>query len=179
MSKLERILNIGIVTLGVLCLIFILMLGCSIAKLHPCQVKKCADVARIIAKEYGISASLILAVANVESGFDSDAVSAKGAVGLMQLMPKTAEWIGKKYGIGQGDLLDPVYNMRLAAAYLSYLLQDYSLEWALCAYNAGPATVDKWIEKGIALEAIPYAETRNYYKAVLRTAELYERLRAV
>jgi soluble lytic murein transglycosylase-like protein len=90
-----------------------------------------------------------------ESGFRPQAVSPKGAVGLMQLMPETAQTLGV-------DASDPVQNVDAGARYLRDLLQKYDgLLWhALAAYNAGPAAVDKY--NGVP----PYNETILYVKKI-------------
>lgn len=105
---------------------------------------------------YGLNADLIRAVINVESAGKHDAVSSKGAQGLMQLMPATA----RQYGVQ--DPFDPAQNIDGGAKYLSYLFTRYSgdRKLALAAYNAGEGTVDKY--GGIP----PYAETKDYIRKI-------------
>ncbi len=107
------------------------------------------------ADKYGIPRKLVRLVMEAESGARQDAVSPKGAIGLMQLMPGTALALG-------ADPTDPVQNVDAGARYLRDLLQKYDgLLWhALAAYNAGPAAVDKY--NGIP----PYAETIQYVKKI-------------
>ena len=90
-----------------------------------------------VARENGLSPGLIKAVALVESGFDPHAVSAKGAGGLMQLMPGTA----RQYGVD--DVFDPLQNLRAGATHLRHLLDEFdgNLTLALAAYNAGAGAV--------------------------------------
>jgi soluble lytic murein transglycosylase-like protein len=92
-----------------------------------------------------------------ESGFQAQAVSPKGAIGLMQLMPETAQALGV-------DPYDPAQNVDAGTRYLRDLLNqyDYGLWHALAAYNAGPAAVDKY--RGIP----PYAETIRYVERIDR-----------
>lgn len=115
------------------------------------------------AADTGLPESLLHAVIKVESNYNADAVSHKGAVGLMQLMPETA----RRYGVL--DARDPAANVLGGARYLKYLLAlfDADLALALAAYNAGPAAV---LRSRRALP--PYAETRRY---VPRVMELYRR----
>lgn len=103
--------------------------------------------AHVINKEcnkYDIDPFLVLAVIKVESEFKREAVSNKGAVGLMQLMPSTAKYIAKKYKIpfkykGPKSLYEPVINIKLGIAYLDYLESRYgNMEYALWSYNHGP-----------------------------------------
>jgi soluble lytic murein transglycosylase-like protein len=117
---------------------------------------------------HGIDYELLQALIATESGFDIDAVSPKGAIGLMQVLPATAQ----RYGL-TGDsktplhrkLVDPRTNIRTGTRYLSYLLQLFPgrLELALAAYNAGEGAVQR------AGNRIPnYRETQNYVKTVMQ-----------
>jgi soluble lytic murein transglycosylase-like protein len=101
----------------------------------------------------GVRTDLVRAVMQVESAFNPNAISPKGAMGLMQLMPATM----RQYGVR--NAFNPVENVRAGVAYLRDLLDRYSNneELALAAYNAGPGAVDK---HGQAVP--PYRETRNY-----------------
>lgn len=127
------------------------------------------------AERTGVDYDLIKAVIAVESGFDAQAVSPKGAVGLMQLMPATAERFGvsasKKRSMQQ-QLADPAVNVPAGARYLSYLMDLFPgrLDLVLAAYNAGEGAVQKF---GKAIP--PYKETMNYVKAV---TGIYEQLQA-
>jgi soluble lytic murein transglycosylase-like protein len=119
---------------------------------------------RRAAERAGVDPALAAAVALVESNFNPRAVSPKGAVGLMQLMPEAAE------DTGVSDLFDPAENARGGAEYLARMLGRFgSLELALAAYNAGPGAVER--HGGIP----PYPETREYVRKVL---EAYRMLKA-
>ncbi len=112
------------------------------------------DVARI----YGVESALLHAVISVESRYSPKAVSKKGAVGLMQLMPVTA----RRYGVI--DPLDPMQNLRGGAKYLRHLLKKYNNDrnLALAAYNAGEATIARYGNR-----IPPYRETTNYVPRVM------------
>lgn len=110
------------------------------------------------ARRHGLEPALVEAVVAVESGFRPDAVSRKGAVGLMQLMPGTAA------ELGVADPFDPDANLDGGSRYLSRLLTAHGgdLRKALAAYNAGPGAVRR--HEGVP----PYPETRGYVDRVLR-----------
>ena len=128
---------------------------------------------RKAADHTGVDYDLLKAVIAVESGFDSQAISPKGAVGLMQLMPATAQRFGveaSRQRSVQQQLADPAVNVPAGARYLNHLMGLFPgrLDLVLAAYNAGEGAVRR------AGQAIPpFQETRNYVKAVLG---IYEQL---
>ncbi|MDA8087891.1 MAG: lytic transglycosylase domain-containing protein [Nitrospiraceae bacterium] len=115
------------------------------------------DLIKRKSMKYRIDPSLVKAVIRAESGFNCTAVSDKGAMGLMQLMPATA------VSLGVYNPFDPAENIEGGVRYLSSLLQRFggNLTLALAAYNAGP----KYIEKYGVIP--PYRETENYIRKVL------------
>lgn len=133
------------------------------------NVKSVNHHLRDAAKKHQVDFELLQALIAAESGFDPQAVSPKGAVGLMQLMPDTA----KRFGV-QADkqktvvqkLTDPKTNINAGAKYLRVLLQMFpgNLELALAAYNAGEGAVLKYGKK-----IPPFKETQNYVKTVMQT----------
>lgn len=129
------------------------------------------------AENYELDAALIAAVIYRESKFDSDAESRSGAIGLMQLLPSTAEGIALNTGGSRfvvRDLYDPEINVRYGSFYLRRLLRKYDdRRLALAAYNAGQTNVDRWLEEGGEIE---FSETRAYVDAVLDARELYARV---
>lgn len=119
------------------------------------------------ATDQGLPAEFVRSVAKIESGLKPNAVSVKGAIGLMQLMPQTAAALGV-------EPTRPGENARGGAKYLRDLLLRYHYDsaLALAAYNAGPGAVDKY--HGVP----PYAETRQYVLKVLREYERQQKLQA-
>lgn len=130
-------------------------------------------------KDYELDRWLVYAVIKVESDFVPDAVSGAGAVGLMQLMPDTAEWIAwrRQEEYFPENLTMPEYNIGMGCYLLSYLLDYYDgdIDLAIAAYNAGSGKVDEWIASG-EIEDIPYPETKAYVAKVKYTYEKYKKL---
>lgn len=144
------------------------------------------------ARSQGVDQNLIHAVMRQESGFNSRITSPAGAMGMMQLMPKTAAVIAGKKGYQHQDgklHSDPDYNILLGTHYLKEMLDLFegSYVLAIAAYNCGPGPVKKWVEKFgdprtnqidtiDFIESIPYSETREYVKSVLANFYVYQAL---
>jgi soluble lytic murein transglycosylase len=132
------------------------------------------QIVRGHARHYDLDASLLAAVIYQESKFKADARSSSGAIGLMQLLPTTAEGIATHTGgtaFRIDDLYDPEINVRYGAWYLHHLMQKYGdEETALAAYNAGQDNVDRWRRDGVGIQ---FAETRAYVKHVEDLKRIY------
>ncbi|MEM7008958.1 MAG: lytic transglycosylase domain-containing protein [Thermodesulfobacteriota bacterium] len=119
--------------------LFILKLSDSI---NPTDARKLAKLIVEECSKNDLDPYLILAVIQIESDFTPKAVSSRGAIGLMQVMPKTGEYVAKDLGIsykGHKSLYDPFVNVKLGIHYISYLEERFdSTESALAAYNYGP-----------------------------------------
>ena len=128
---------------------------------------KWRDRIRRASRRHGVAEALLAAVLKAESNFNPDAVSPKGALGVMQIMPATGEKLGLR------NFFDPEENLDAGAAYLASLLRAFpSPELALAAYNAGPDAVRR--HGGLP----PYEETRSYVTRVLTLFNRYsDRLR--
>lgn len=135
------------------------------------------------AAEYELEESLVYAVIKAESNFNAEAESAVGALGLMQMMPDTFEWMQARMGKSHATeaLFEPKVSVEFGCALLRLLLDQYDdLTVALCAYNAGMGNVTSWLsdtaysEDGMTLKVIPFDETRLYVEKVLRYKENYE-----
>lgn len=135
------------------------------------------------ARHTGVDPSLLAAVALAESGFRPEAVSEQGALGLMQLLPSTGEWVAHEAGLpwrGPASLRQPEVSLRSGGWYLAWLLRRFDGDQvlALAAYNVGQHTVDDWrVQRGaLGLPELPYPETRFFVRRVLLARERYESL---
>lgn len=147
---------------------------------HPLRYEAAIETA---AGRHDLDPYLVAAVINAESGFDRTQVSHAGAVGLMQLMPSTAEEVGAAEGIegaiGTERLKDADVNIAIGTRHLADLLGKYGdTDTALAAYNAGSGNVDRWIAEGesTTLTAAEFPETRAYVERVLAEEARYREL---
>jgi soluble lytic murein transglycosylase len=152
------------------------------AKIYPIHYRE--TIARV-AEQNDLDPYLVAAVARAESGWDPEAVSSAGAVGLMQLMPATAAWISgldSWRGGDEPDLTDPEDSLELGGFYLAFLARYFGGDTrkALAAYNAGQGTVSRWLADGgiesLELEDIPIDETRGFVGRVEYYQDLYARV---
>lgn len=137
------------------------------------------------AKEFEVEKELIYAMIKAESNFKSEEVSSKDALGLMQILESTAKEVAEELEIQitKEKILEPEINICLGTKYISNLIKKYeNIELAVAAYNAGIGNVDSWIEKGKIkedasdLENIPFKETNNYVRKILRDYEIYKQI---
>ncbi|NLZ54482.1 MAG: lytic transglycosylase domain-containing protein [Thermoanaerobacteraceae bacterium] len=137
------------------------------------------------ATEYGIDPYLVASVIRVESNFSPKVVSKRGAIGLMQIMPKTAIWAAEQMEIEDfqvENLQNPDLNIRIGTWYLSSLLNEFdnNTTLALAAYNGGRGNVANWLAQGRLKqqkeEEIPFPETRNFVMRVKKSYKWYKRL---
>ncbi len=134
-----------------------------------------------------LNPSLVGAMVFAESGFNPKAVSHKGAIGLMQIMPNTGEWIAQELGekgYSSEELLNPEKNLRIGTWYLAYLKRLYKDNdyLALASYNAGHRNVSRWVREGtwsgdsVKIEQIPFPETKKYLIKILFYRKVYNYL---
>ncbi|MBQ9757976.1 MAG: lytic transglycosylase domain-containing protein [Clostridia bacterium] len=137
-------------------------------------------------EEYSLDKNVVYSIIKVESNFSPEAMSNAGAKGLMQLMDKTADECNERAGFGYiipDDLFVPEKNIRLGCFYFKSLMEIYGdMTLAVTAYNGGTGNVEKWLkDEALAdgeggLRDIPYTETKDYVKKVMKTFERYNRL---
>lgn len=144
------------------------------------------DYVKENSEKYNVEKELILAVIKSESNFRQDAESNVGAIGLMQVMPETFDWLQTHHfmpHLDVGHLKDPKTNIKYGTYLLSILKKRYnSIIEVICAYNAGIGTVDKWLKNpqysrdGKVLKKIPYPDTAIYVENVLECRRMYKNL---
>lgn len=151
---------------------------------YPLKYEKEVSAA---AKKYKVDKALIYGVIKTESNFDPDAQSHVGALGLMQFMPDTFEWLQTYYREENDyvfeDLRDPEIGIDYGVQLLSILSDMYEVEdTMLCAYNGGLGNVDEWLKNpeysddGKHLKIVPFPETDNYRKLVAQNKSIYKKL---
>ena len=156
----------------------------ALKKIYPTKYNEYVEK---YSKENNVDKYMIYAIIKAESNFKSDVKSNSNAIGLMQLLENTAVEMSnsiKQDEITEKSLYDPEMNIKLGISYYSYLLKHYRGNniLALTAYNAGMGNVDNWIKKGVIksdgsdIENIPYKETNNYVRKILRDYKLYVKL---
>ncbi len=154
------------------------------AFLRKTYPQKYAESVEKYTAEYDVPESVVYAVIKTESGFIPDAVSQKGAIGLMQITPDTFDWLCSKTGDEANSLLlyEPDTNIRYGTYFLSLLHNEYKAwDTVYAAYNAGRGRVNSWLaseeyNNNGRLKNIPYEETASYVKKVEKAQSVYARL---
>lgn len=143
--------------------------------------KKYSDFVSKYAREYSVPEEIVYATIKIESNFDPDVVSHAGAIGLMQMIPSTCEWLSGKLGdeFDPNMLYDPETNIKYGTYYLQYLYSRFgSWEKASIAYNWGEGNFSKFLEEhGYRhgdYSSIPVKETRSYIEKVTKAKIKYQ-----
>jgi len=164
--------------LSIFCVLF--LINTFFKRMYPLEYKEQVIETSI---SFDVNPYLVFAVIKIESDFNEKAESNKGAKGLMQLTPKTAEYMAEKIGIEEFDLINPKDNLLLGVAYISYLTKRFeNLDTVICAYNAGEGNVSKWLKDskyssdGKNLQNVPFEETERYLKKFQKTFLKYNKL---
>jgi len=167
-----------LVALTALTLIFYFSYKIFMRLAYPLKYKQLIVKA---AGDHQVDKYLVLAIIREESRFKEDSVSSKGALGLMQLMPKTAKWISAQRGLShkQAELFEPKVNIDHGSWYFSYLSKRYKKqELSLAAYNSGTSVLDRWMKANpqANLKDFVFPETRNFVARVTKTQKIYQKL---
>lgn len=150
---------------------------------YPCkytfEIEKYAD-------EYDVPRALLFAVIHTESGFDPNAVSSAGALGLTQITPETFHWLQTKTGetLPDSALYEPEVSVRYGALFYSMLLSEFGgdIRTAVAAYHAGRGQVNAWLRDGQysadgkTLDSIPSRDTNHYVYKVTKAINIYNNL---
>ncbi|KKK64477.1 hypothetical protein LCGC14_2983820 [marine sediment metagenome] len=165
-KKAKRVINL-ILFLGLLTLLFYFSYQFIITRAYPLRHK--SQVIKASQKH------------DVDKWFDEDSVSKKGAVGLMQLMPKTARWISQQQGVSfnKNQLFSAKTNIDYGTWYIGYLQKRYkNRNLALAAYNSGTTIVDRWLAKHPEgnVNEFSYPETRNFVARVNISRRTYMKI---
>lgn len=182
-----RILTVFILTVGILVIGgYYLVISDFFQKkyIYPFYYQ---DIVYHWSLEYEIEPFLVASIIKNESKFEPNAISVKGAAGLMQLMPETAAWIAKQARVKEysaDKINDPETNIRLGTWYIDSLKNEFEGNeiLMLAAYNGGRGNVKQWMQQyGWTMEfsdinQIPFLETRNYVKKVIRDKKRYQEL---
>lgn len=185
---MKRLIKFLIILIIFLLLYFILFKIIEIdkivmKKIYPLKYSEYIDK---YAEEYNIDKYLVYAIIKAESNFKEDAKSTSNAVGLMQIMEATAIETANKMdlNVAKEDLFEPELNIKIGLKYFTNLLKKYNDNYnlAIIAYNAGIGNVDKWIREGTIkpdgtdIENVPFKETNNYVRKILRDYDIYREL---
>jgi soluble lytic murein transglycosylase len=152
---------------------------------HP-RPDSYAEYVTRYSNEYGVPEYIIYALIKSESDFESDRVSDDGRIGLMQLSPKTLEWLSRDMlgeSLNSEMLFSPETNIKYGTYYLSYLYHEYGI-WNTCyvAYHFGIKTVGLWsedsnnVDENGILSVIPEPKAEEYLESVLKAVDMYTRL---
>ncbi|MDF2836407.1 MAG: lytic transglycosylase [Paenibacillus sp.] len=153
--------------------------------MYPIHYK---DDIRASATNYDLEPHLVAAIIRAESNYETGKESKKGALGLMQLMPTTAEWVVEKAGfqsVNQDMLMHRAdVSIEIGSWYLGALNDqfDHNMVASIAAYNAGPGNVRKWLDEGSwdgkldSSDRIPFGETRHYVQRVFYYYNKYKDL---
>lgn len=176
-KKTKRLAKI-LISFAAIMLLFYFSYNFFVKLSYPLKYKK--EVVKA-ANFHHVDKYLLLAIIREESRFDQNSVSEKGAVGLMQLMPKTADWISEKRELPASaeKLSDPGVNIDNGTWYINYLFDRYkNNDVALAAYNSGTTVTDRWLSDnpGGDIKNFIYAETRDYVIRVNKSKQTYEKL---
>ena len=179
-EKLKKVLII----IALIALSILLFRAFGIKIIYP---QKYTELVDKYSAENNLDKMLVYAIIKAESNFEPNITSQSGAMGLMQVMEETAREIADELGYvyeEKENLYEPEVNIMIGTRYFANLLKAYegNTNLALAAYNAGIGNVNKWIKEGIIksdgsdIENIPFKETNNYVRKILRDYKIYKEI---
>lgn len=177
MDKIKG-LSIALSVLVLLITLFVFIIYINI--MYPLKYK---DEIMTAGYVYDVEPALIASVINEESSFNNLCESSSGAIGLMQIMPSTAEWLSVRMGINDYSIIklyEPQFNINMGTFYLRYLMDRFKDEYTvLCAYNAGEGQVRSWLNdsnysnNNETLQSTPFNATNIYADKVIKNIDKY------
>lgn len=159
--------------------VFLMVFGINCCYGYVFPQKYSAEISSAC-KKFEVDEAIVYSIINIESHFDKTALSNKGAVGLMQILPSTADGLAKELSLQEFDLKNPQDNILLGTYYIKLLCKRFeNLKTALCAYNAGPSNVSLWLkdkeksQDGKNLQNIPFSQTQKYVEKFEKNFKYY------
>lgn len=177
-----KLISLLLILSVVLIIIIVNAVKLGVQTVYPRQY---VDLVEQNSQNFEIDESLLYALIKTESGFNKNAVSSVGAMGLTQITPDTFQWLQTKTGqhLSEDALFEPETSIYYGAYFLDMLLYEFGLpETAFAAYHAGRGKVNEWLADprysydGITLDVIPYEDTAQYVKKVMKTIEKYQKI---
>ena len=181
-TALLKIIALTLAFVAVISAVTVILLRVGYKHRYP---QKYTEYIEKYADEYSVPVNLLYATIKVESGFDENAKSESGAIGLTQIMPDTLAWLQTKTGekYTEADLSDPEISIKYCALFYSILLEKFgNAETAAAAYHAGINRVDGWLKDpeyssdGVTLDKIPSRATAHYVSKVTKAVNVYGNL---
>ncbi len=177
-----KLISLLLILSVILIIIIVNAVKLGVQTVYPRQYAKLVEEN---AEVFEIDESLLYALIKSESGFDKNAVSSVGAKGLTQITSDTFSWLQTKTGeeFPEDALFEPEISVYYGAYFLDMLLKEFgNTETALAAYHAGRGKVNEWLADprispdGVVLENIPYEDTADYVKRVMKNANKYKNI---
>lgn len=145
--------------------------------------KKYSEYVIKYSKEFSVDENLVYSVIKAESKFRKNAISNKGAKGLMQISDITRDWAIEELQLGEIDVFNPEMNIKIGCWYLNKLFKEFGdMNLVIAAYNGGSGNVTKWLENkdyskdGENLHSIPFRETSDYVIKVRKNYDMYKKI---
>lgn len=182
MKKRKAKIIPAIVTVLVLALVGYFGFVSAMKTLYPIEYDEFVEAS---GTQYNLEKNFVYAVIKCESNFQNDAVSYAGAIGLMQMLPDTFEWLQTKTGdsLEADSLNDPETSIKYGCYLYSILLRQFgTVPEAVAAYHAGSGNVERWLKNkqysddGKTLKEIPFKSTKAYVEKIIKTQKIYDKL---
>lgn len=178
-------LKLAGIAVSLLLVLVIILYNCVILTAQTLYPKKYSDLIEEAATELQVEPILLYALIETESGFDKDAVSDAGAMGLTQITPETFQWLQTKTKTSYDDeaLFKPEISIYFGGFFIKLLLEEFEhVDVAFAAYHAGRGQVNEWLSDprysydGETLDTIPFKDTANYVEKINKNIKKYNNI---